>query len=266
MNLAAAETPPAAMPPLRRPDGARPRLLLAEDSEAARLLTAALIERMGCVVDAVVHGEDAVARVRDCDYDLIMLDIEMPVMDGVTAARSIRALGGTAGQTPIVALSAFLADSSRSTAWRQDFDFALAKPAGRKELRHAIAGVLDARWQSIVPVTEPDFESDALFDAQAMQLMAGSFNRESWHVLTALVAEEIMACIHMIESAKSSYDRRQVRRAAHKLKGIALSFSAIRLAAMAKQAETGPADPYSLRDCAAQTLAAMRGYRFQAPS
>jgi CheY-like chemotaxis protein len=257
----------AAAPPLRRPDGARPRLLLAEDSEAARVLTAALIERMGCEVDAVAHGEDALTCAQDRTYDLIMLDIEMPVMDGVTAARKIRALGGTAGETPIVALSAFLADSSRTTVWRQDFDLALAKPAGRKELRRAIEGILDTRWQApSQPVSAPDLQGNLLFDAQAMQLMAGSFNRESWNLLAGLVAEEIMGCVHDIEGAKQSYDKARARRAAHKLKGIALSFSALRLAALAKKAETAPADPAEIRGCAQQTLAALRAFKGQAPS
>jgi CheY-like chemotaxis protein len=247
---------------LRRPDGARPRLLLAEDSEAARVLTAALIERMGCEVDAVAHGEDALARAQCHPYDLIMLDIEMPVMDGVTAARRIRALGGPVAATPIMALSAFLADSSRTTAWRQDFDLALAKPAGRNDLRRAIAGALDARWQgSSEPVATFDLAAPDLFDAKAMQLMAGSFTRESWNVLAGLVADEVMACVHGIETAKETYDKTKLRRTAHKLKGIALSFSAARLAGLAKAAEAGQANLTEIRTCAQQTLKAMRLYK-----
>src|SRR5437764_13002149 len=71
-------------------DGSSPRILLAEDSETARLLTAALLTKMGCKVDAVEHGEDAVSQALRCPYDVIVLDIEMPVMDGVAAARAIR--------------------------------------------------------------------------------------------------------------------------------------------------------------------------------
>ena len=261
MSVTPAGTTSAA-PPLRRPDGARPRLLLAEDSEAARVLTAALIERMGCEVDAVAHGEDALAHAQDHAYDLIMLDIEMPVMDGVTAARRIRALGGPIAATPIMALSAFLADSSRTTVWREDFDFTLSKPAGRNDLRRAIAGALDAHWQPPgKPQNACDLDSGELFDAKAMQLMAGSFTRESWNQLSGLVSGEIMTCVQTIENAKKGHDRKTLRRAAHKLKGIALSFSAMRLAEIARQAETVQVDPAQIRDCALQTLAAMRTFK-----
>jgi CheY-like chemotaxis protein len=256
-------TPVAAapvMPPLRRPDGARPRLLLAEDSEAARLLTAALIERMGCEVDAVAHGEDALVHARNRAYDLIMLDIEMPVMDGVTAARRIRALGDPIASTPIMALSAFLADSSRNTAWRADFDFALAKPAGRDDLRRAIAGVLDSRWQ-MPAASNGACDRNMLFDAKSIGLMAGSLSRQSWNQLSSLVSGEIMACVEAIGEAKEGHDRKALRRAAHKLKGIALSFSAMRLAQIAREAEAGQAEPLRIRDCALETLAALRAFK-----
>jgi CheY-like chemotaxis protein len=134
---------PAQLGPLRRPDGARPRVLFAEDSENARVLTTALLTWMGCDVDAVEDGEQALNQAGRSAYDLILLDIEMPIMDGLVAARSIRALGGAAASTPLMALSAFLADTSKCARWHEIFDLALAKPAGRDELRRAVARMLD---------------------------------------------------------------------------------------------------------------------------
>ncbi len=64
--------------PLKCRDGSRPRILLAEDSPAARVLTGALLKRIGCNVDAAEHGEEAVNYVKNGDYDLILMDIEMP--------------------------------------------------------------------------------------------------------------------------------------------------------------------------------------------
>ena len=95
---------------LKCPDGSRPRILFAEDSDTVRLITAALLRRMGCDVDAVEHGEEALDLASRQAYDLVLLDIEMPVMDGMIAAREIRALGGGAARTPLMALSAYLAD------------------------------------------------------------------------------------------------------------------------------------------------------------
>jgi CheY-like chemotaxis protein len=127
---------------ISRPDGARPRVLFAEDSANARKLTAAMLKKIGCEVEAVEDGEEALWRARQSAYDLIVLDIEMPVMDGLTAARKIRALEGGNERTPLMAFSAFLADLGKSSRWNGLFDVALAKPAGRDELSAAIKRAL----------------------------------------------------------------------------------------------------------------------------
>ena len=127
---------------IKRPDGSRPRILFAEDSDTVRLVTAALLRRMGCDVDAVEHGEEALFHASRQPYDLVLLDIEMPVMDGMIAARAIRALGGGAARTPLMALSAYLADWHKGGLWHECFDMALPKPAGRSELHLAIQKIL----------------------------------------------------------------------------------------------------------------------------
>lgn len=127
---------------LSAPHGGRPRLLLAEDCDPVRIVTAAMLKAMGCDVEAVIHGEDAVKSASENEFDVIVLDIEMPIMDGITAARSIRSMGGPVAATPLMALSAFLADSVRTGEWRDTFDIALPKPANRNELHQAVKAAL----------------------------------------------------------------------------------------------------------------------------
>ena len=122
--------------------GGRPRLLLAEDCDPVRIVTAAMLKAMGCDVEAVVHGEQAVKCAAEAEFDVIVLDIEMPIMDGITAARSIRSMGGHIAATPLMALSAFLADSVRNGEWQDTFDIALPKPANRNELHEAVQAAL----------------------------------------------------------------------------------------------------------------------------
>ena len=128
---------------LSAPHGGRPRLLLAEDCDPVRIVTAAMLKGMGCDVEAVIHGEEAVRSASENEFDVIVLDIEMPIMDGITAARSIRSMGGPAAATPLMALSAFLADSVRTGEWRDTFDIALPKPANRNELHEAVKAALE---------------------------------------------------------------------------------------------------------------------------
>ena len=136
-----------------REDGLRRRVLYAEDQASARTVTTALLERMGFEVMAVEDGELALELAKQQAYDLILLDIEMPVMDGVTAARHIRSDAELCRGVPILALSAFLADSTEHCQWRGAFDSALPKPANSNELKKAVRKLLASKAAASVTST-----------------------------------------------------------------------------------------------------------------
>ena len=128
-----------------RSDGAKRRVLYAEDQTTTRVVTTALLERMGYEVVAVEDGELALEQAKLNSFDVILLDIEMPVMDGVTAARCIRREVPQAKSTPILALSAFLADSTEHSVWRDAFDSAVPKPAKGQELSRALQAAMKSK-------------------------------------------------------------------------------------------------------------------------
>ena len=82
------------------------RILLADDSAATRSLVCAILGSLDFHVDAVGNGAEAVSAARSSHYDAILMDVNMPVLDGIEAARTIRAMQGAAARTPIVALTA----------------------------------------------------------------------------------------------------------------------------------------------------------------
>jgi CheY-like chemotaxis protein len=221
---------------LRHADGSRPRVLYAEDSTASRIVTTAMLKRMGLEVDAVEDGELALRQAEKSRYDVILLDIEMPVMDGVAAARGIRALGTHEG-TPILALSAFLADSTEHCHWRDAFDHALPKPANGNELHRAIEGILSAKRQrataldiatTIVNPTAPGAIALGLRSA----LPPGS-----WVKFRAMASNE---SVHYANAAALSFefgDGETLRRCLVALRGLALNFEATDLAALAHRIE-----------------------------
>ncbi len=109
------------------------RVLLAEDNPINALLARTLLTRAGCVVTDVRDGEEAVTVAAAAAFDLILLDIRMPRLDGLAAAHHIRAGQGPSARAPIVALTADAGEEERARAFQAGMDDFITKPidAGR---------------------------------------------------------------------------------------------------------------------------------------
>lgn len=212
---------------LRRKE-TRPQVLLADDSDAVRLLTAALLKRIGCDVDAVEHGEAALGLARHVRYDLILLDLDMPFMDGMTTAREIRRLSSNSG-TPITAVSAFLEGIGDPGERRRLFDGELAKPVSSEQLRRVLVDAWPTASASENGPQEGDYHLP-LVDrgiVNANVLRAGP--ESSIRALEVAIAE-MRACAARLELAIARNDGEPLKRAAYMLSRLALSCGASRLA------------------------------------
>jgi two-component system capsular synthesis sensor histidine kinase RcsC len=118
-------------------EGRRPVLLLVEDNKTNQLLGKRLLEHLGCEVDVVADGAAAMGSVGNRAYDLVLMDLSMPVMDGAEATRRLRARGVS---VPIVALTATPAE--REALQADGFNGCLTKPVSAAALRAAIARTL----------------------------------------------------------------------------------------------------------------------------
>lgn len=224
---------------LRSQSGARPRLLLAEDSDPIRIVTSAMLKGMGCDVEAVVHGELAVQSASQNHYDVIVLDIEMPIMDGITAARSIRRMGGAAAATPLMALSAFLADSMRTGQWRDTFDIALPKPANRNELHDAVRSAL--LWQQPASC-DAGGALPPVIDVAAFATLRSGITASTWHELSAIACRDIDVCVNQLEHILGGQQDGAVLTFAEKLASLGQTFAAPRLAAAARTVRLAPSE------------------------
>ncbi|MBS0412437.1 MAG: response regulator, partial [Proteobacteria bacterium] len=110
------------------PAAGRGRLLLAEDNEINTLLACTVLEEAGYSVECAVNGEEAVAAVQARAFDLVIMDVQMPRMDGLQATRAIRALDGPRSRTPILAMTANAMRSDREACLAAGMDDFVSKP------------------------------------------------------------------------------------------------------------------------------------------
>jgi CheY-like chemotaxis protein len=133
--------------PARTAPGRSAHVLVVDDNATNRMVARALCELFGCTCEAASDGLEAVEAARAGRFDLILMDIKMPRMDGVTAARAIRALPGEAGEVPIVALTANADPDDAAEYLAAGMDGVVEKPMKPEHLlavlQQALAGTED---------------------------------------------------------------------------------------------------------------------------
>jgi CheY-like chemotaxis protein/HPt (histidine-containing phosphotransfer) domain-containing protein len=131
------------------------RILLAEDSPVNQRLEVDLLTRLGHRVDVAGNGREAVELCAHGEYELVLMDVQMPEMDGLEATRTIRAREAKTGRrTPIIAMTAHAIKGDRERCLASGMDDYVSKPIRRSELLAAIHRILGAAEVS-PPISEP---------------------------------------------------------------------------------------------------------------
>jgi CheY-like chemotaxis protein len=139
--------PPAALEAAAPPRGGpRPagRLLVAEDNQINQLMAQAMLAKLGWECDLVENGEEAINALRSKQYAGVLMDCQMPVMDGYEAARAIRVQEERAGQArrlPIIALTAHAMEGDKEKCLQAGMDAYLSKPYSLESLEQALQRV-----------------------------------------------------------------------------------------------------------------------------
>jgi signal transduction histidine kinase/HPt (histidine-containing phosphotransfer) domain-containing protein len=193
-------------------------VLLAEDGPDNRLLISAWLEQLGLSVDTAPDGARAVELALAGHYDVVLMDIQMPNMDGVQATRLLRSTGFAA---PIVALTANVMPEDRERYRQAGCDECVAKPVDFGELGRLLADML-------APAGTPD--APPLPPLPFTQL-------EGYDGMRRKFEARLREALDLLDSAIASDDHAYGREIAHMLKGSAGSFGYPRVTALAAQLE-----------------------------
>jgi len=219
----------------------RGRILLAEDNEINTLLACTLMEEAGYTVTCAVNGREAVEAVQRQDFDLILMDVQMPEMDGLQATRAIRELGGVVSRTTIVAMTANAMRSDQDNCIAAGMDDFISKPIDPDSFLAKLGRYITdaAKPTAAAPATAPVVQDgppdldESQLDGLARLLPAARFK--------TIVESYLVAAgerLDRIESRARDLDFTQIAREAHDLKGTAGNFGARKLQSLAEVLET----------------------------
>ncbi|MGH7740708.1 MAG: response regulator [Candidatus Eiseniibacteriota bacterium] len=241
------------------------RILLAEDNAVNQKVALRMLEKWGIRAEAVGTGREAVRALEQFEYDIVLMDVQMPDMDGFEATTEIRLREATTGRhTPIIAMTAHALQGDRRRCLVVGMDDYISKPVDQDHLLAALS-----RWAAQVPPrdfsaginAEPPAEmapvagesevaaetalapvialpvSSQVLDVERFKEIScgdGEFERELMHDFSSSASAQLMRLRAAIE--KKSADG--VQRAAHALKGASRTLGAVRMGDTAQELET----------------------------
>ena len=221
------EEAPTAAP---RPDDPAPprkalRVLLAEDNALNQKLAEAILAKRGHLVSLADNGAKAVAAFEASEFDLIIMDVQMPEMDGLAATRAIRAIENerALGRTPIMAMTAHAMESDRRACLEAGMDTYVAKPIQPDEFLAAVEGL--AGRQAPPPAQSAPPPADQVLDREEL-LARVSGDEALVRQLAAIFLEDLDGRAAAINQALAASDAQALAIAAHTLKGEAGNIAA----------------------------------------
>ncbi len=230
------------------------RVLLAEDNPVNRELAVAVLTGLGHEIEVATNGHAVLAALDKTTCDVVLMDLQMPGMDGLQAAREIRrreTARATTGSTPatrlpIIALTAHAMTGDRETCLAAGMDDYVAKPIRRRELVSALERIFPP---DVEVKTKPQLESEPPFDS-AKLLSELDGNTALLHRLAKVYFEHTPALVQTIQATAAAGEAKELERAAHTLKGSLIQFIAIpaikAAARLEEAARTGDASVVAL--------------------
>jgi signal transduction histidine kinase/ActR/RegA family two-component response regulator len=232
--------PPAAPAPAPPSTAVRPlRILVAEDHALNQQVAFGLLTRQGHHVEIAADGREAVEAARTRDFDVVLMDMHMPELDGLAASREIRRLEGARGLVPIIALSASVLPDETEQCLAAGMDAHLAKPIDPAALVEALARHVGAPPHSR---SELGASAGQLLDDEHLRLLLDALGRSKVAALIDGLPDDARPHRERLAAACADGGLDETRRAAHALKGIAANLGLRTLALLSGEIEAACAE------------------------
>jgi signal transduction histidine kinase/CheY-like chemotaxis protein/HPt (histidine-containing phosphotransfer) domain-containing protein len=253
------------------------RILVAEDNPVNQEVARRLLEGWGHRVDVVANGREALLAAEFFPYDLVLMDVQMPEMDGLAATRAIRALREPASAIPIVAMTANVAQGFAADCLAAGMDDYVSKPIDRRTLRAALCRVRQARRPTREeaaigpgpgadpasggdrrPAAEPLIDEEPELDEDQIAELLETFGLDAYRELLVRLRADGGGRLNRMAAAAAAGDATTLAEEAHAFKSAAGSLGLAAVHRSARELE-GAADDGLLAE--ADAVASVRALR-----
>ena len=219
------------------------KVLLVDDSQSNLAVGEALLQLFGCEVMTAKNGDEAIKQSSKQRYDVIFMDLAMPIMDGLTATKIIRETTGPNQSTAIVALTANAFNEDRKRCLENGMDDYLSKPIVREQLFDIVKryGKVIAEENTdetpATTATEQPLTDSEVLDRTVLEKLKKEISAKSLPAILGIYLDEVAKRIELIQQYHSTGDIAALGGEAHALKSSSASFGALSLAETARELE-----------------------------
>ncbi len=227
------------------------RVLLVEDNVFNQAVAVELLKKQGCSVVVASNGKDAVEAFNSDGFDIILMDLQMPGVDGFEATRMIRARE-TSGRIPIIAQTAHAFAADRERCFQAGMDEHISKPIRTCELLKVLerfapsagrGGASGERTRDDAPLGESPIADQKVFDLEALRDRLGG-DEEAVTEVVHLFFSSMPTLLADLRSAVLAENWKLLRKLSHSLRGASATFGAMRLADLAGRIERLAEQPH----------------------
>jgi len=215
-------------------------ILVVDDDELNRRMMQLLLKREGHLTQCVTNGQEAFDAVKNGSFDMILMDLQMPVMDGVEASRRIREWESDAKHIYIVALTASYLPERGAELFQAGIDNYIAKPFDVDHLRNILQSGLENRetknLQSADDASATNLQASHTFDPELGIKRVGG-DLEIYKEFLQEFVDELPGKLEVLWTCARNHDDDGLGRAAHNLKGVSGNLGALQLSEHARKLE-----------------------------